>query len=146
MKESRGFSTIKLTGVSKEEALKLIDSVSPIQRTNGYRAFEEHFIDSNEDALFLLNKLISEKKLYPRLAIQYTLAQGKENTVNVLIDNIKKAKCAKISASSKKQCYPLSRNLISRIIGCMDEQLFPCICEKIINLDDESTIELVEGI
>ena len=144
-KESRGFSNVILN-ISKDEALLLINSSNPVDRTNGYRAYKNCMNDSIEDAIFFVEKLLTEKKLYTRIEIEQLLALGGKNTLNVLIDNILLTKTEKALEPSKKKCYPLSRNLISRIIGCMDSSIFDYAKTRMETLEIESLCEVIEGV
>ena len=144
-KESRGYSKDSFD-LPKNDALELIESINPIDRTNGYRALKKHYNDATDEVQFFVDKLLNELMLYPRIEIQQLLSLGTKNTIDVLLKNIHLTKKEKPNIPSKKKSYPLSRNLTSRIIGCMDYRVFPYLIKKIGQLNDEDLTEVLEGI
>lgn len=97
----------------------------------------------------LLETLACESALYTRLAITDKLESGDRSTVEKmlpLLATIGKNQHQTPIAPSKKNSYPLPRDLIARSLGRMDPALFPVLLEAGTNLSISKLKEWIDAI
>ena len=141
MKERSAFDSLE----SKSIALKQIESDDYHERTIGYEAYKQFYKDSKKEALFFIDKLEKEQKLYPRLKIQQLLSLGGIDTFNELINKLIDVNSVELPIS-KKRSSPLPRNLKARIIGNMGSLYFEEGINKINELGIKRLTELLPGL
>ncbi|AMP21045.1 hypothetical protein AZF37_07605 [endosymbiont 'TC1' of Trimyema compressum] len=137
--------------LSTTALLKSLESAKPQARTAAaYLLSERQDIDEASLAKPLLKTLQFEKALYTKIELCRTLEKGSSATINEILpylgiigNNQHHSLPARVS---KKQSYPLPRDIIARTIGHMKPENISTLFKGLKNLPLEQTRELIDAI
>lgn len=100
--------------------------------------------------LFLLNILSNEKSLYTKIELCKSLEKGNEFTANLMCKNIGdigKNQHKSPKKPSKKNSYPLPRDIIARTLSKMDKSIINILISNLNDNNNELKIsELLDAI
>jgi len=150
--ESRGYLkdgvASEFEHISYEEKLRLLESKVAIERTLGARLLAHHKSEKTVDNL--IDALVQEKKLYPKIEISKTLSGLQELALYPLIQCLGKIgnNQHKIvpEKSFSKDSYPLPRDIASRALVKMGEMAIPALLIRLETVDIQALSELIDTI
>lgn len=151
-KESRGYfrkeDVNDYIHLNKDGLIKLSNSEIPKERAIAVSLLTP-FNNDNSLTKFLLDKWVSEDKLYVRLEIAKSLENGNIDTARLMSDYILKIPTKQYkkvpSKPYSKKTYVIPRDLICRSLARMDISIFPFILELFDNKEILSEIIDVFG-
>lgn len=150
--KKRGYLTKEDSDLVKNysypELLKLLNDKEAFKRTAAISRLR-NIVDINELDKKILEILVHEKALYTRLEILDVLASGNATTIKRMIPYINKIGKNQHhiipNQVSKKESYPLPRDIIVRTLARMDPKYFNEIL-KILNCDDKIVGQVIDAI
>lgn len=126
----------------------MIYSKNSVERTVAVNILSKKYIKNIFFVQILLDRLCKEKCLYTRIEICKSLEKGDINTARLMINYLGKiGKNQHLSlpkSVSKKNSYPLPRDLIARTLGKMDICIFDILLEEAVK--DNTSIEIIDAI
>lgn len=132
---------------SKSELLNLLNSDKPAIRTASVYKLSELYLNEYDIISELLKRLVIEKALYTKLAICEVLEKGDINTAKQMVKYLGKIGNNQYKSLpksvSKKKSYPLPRDIISRTLGKMDNDIIVVLIEI---LKTNNLVEISEAL
>lgn len=151
----RGFIDIeditKFQQWTNEELIKLINSPKPTERSVAVNLLsKQNCIKNLEFVKIILERLCVEKCLYTKIEICTALEKGCVETAKQMIKYLgfigKNQHLCLPNRVSKKNSYPLPRDIIARSLGRMDYTILPVLLE-VLNSNEEGKIsEVIDAI
>jgi len=116
---------------NREELFAMTCVNEPVLRTVAFHILSKRYLNEEVFTNHLLQKLSVEKCLYTRLEICRILELGNLNTAEKMIEylgTIGDNQYKELpNRSSKKESYPLPRDIIARTLANMDVAIFPIL-------------------
>lgn len=139
-----------ISHLTYDEAIKRINSKSPIDRTAAIRwlsiceSYDDNFIK------ILLNRLCIEKCLYTKIEICDALEKGDITTARIMTNYLGKIGNNQYkdlpNKVSEKISYPLQRDIIARTLAKMSVSVFPALLEVFQTKDEAKISEVIDSI
>ena len=131
--------------------IQLLDSSIPTERTIAVRLLAQNgMVKEPEVAKRLLERLSREKCPYPKMEIQRALQQGGKDTAQQMTTYLGQIRSGQYKhlprKCSDKNGYPMPRDLIARILGKMDEEIYPILAATLAKKDILVLREAVDAV
>ncbi len=140
----------KYVGESFFTLVNMINDDNPVKRSVAINILSDDIITDESLIRLVLDRIIIEKCLYVRLEISRTLEKAGRNAADIMIEYLGMVgdnRYEEISGEvSKKKSYPLPRDLIARMLGNMDKEVFPSLVDAIDKVDKNILSELIDAI
>ena len=136
--------------LSYNELLKLIKSPSATERTIAVKLLR-NYLDSSEEVIdALLLTLIAEKSLYTKIEICKALENASAIMAKKVISYLGRIGCNQHlflpKNISKKNSYPLPRDIMARTLGKMSIDILPTMLEILEQSDTKIIREVIDAI
>ena len=135
---------------NREELFAMTLVNEPVLRTVAFNILSKRYLNEEVFSNHLLNKLSVEKCLYTRLEICRILELGNLSTAEKMLEylgTIGDNQYKELpNRSSKKESYPLPRDIIARTLANMNIVIFPMLITSLSSKPDLVIAEILDAI